>query len=165
MIAQEPCRVDRRGSCAEIMFSSCFVPNPQGGRVEAVVPGGADFLCLAPVGGMAFTAARGHDRNAGHLEGGSGDDPGFHGRVPIAKSDLPRRRWYRNEPRQSRPKISAASAARNRTCTARAAVPSWSRSSIPMARAKDPAIPWANRRGGGAGSRRTAPGRWARVRL
>jgi len=54
--------------------------------------GGRSSVGLTVLGGMALTAARGHDRNAGHFEGGSGNAPGFHGRVPIAKSDLPRRR-------------------------------------------------------------------------
>ena len=100
-----------------------------------------------------------------HADGGLERDDGFHGRVHTANSELPLSRWYVNEPRQNLPNTSAASAATSRACMTTAAVPIPKIRSAPMANAKEPAIPWANRRGGGAGDRRTAPGRDPRVRL
>jgi hypothetical protein len=54
--------------------------------------GSKSSVGLTALGDIALTAARDHDGNAGHFEEGSGNDPGFHGSVLIAKSDLPRRR-------------------------------------------------------------------------
>jgi hypothetical protein len=76
----------RKFSCLKATYRAYPGTDLHGGpsRVPFGRPDGA--------GRNGLTAARGHERHADHLEGGSENTPGFHGRVPMAKSDLPRRR-------------------------------------------------------------------------
>src|SRR5574341_418947 len=118
-----------------------------------------------PLQGAQLVEHKISERVLFHSDGGLETGDGFHGRVHAANSDLPLSRWYVNEPRQNRPNTSAASAATSRACTTTAPATIPKIRSMPIANAKEPAIPWANRRGGGAGERRTVPGRDPRVRL